>query len=53
VGSRSTPPTPGKRADFVVLSRDIMNVPAPEILEAEVLATYIDGEAVYRAGADE
>src|SRR5690606_3190378 len=39
--------TPGKRADFVVLSRDVMNVPAPEILEAEVVATYVDGRPVY------
>jgi predicted amidohydrolase YtcJ len=39
----------GKRADFVMLSRDIMRVPAPEILQTRVLATYFDGEAVYRA----
>ena len=43
----------GKRADFVILSRDIMSVPAPEILQTRVLATYIDGEPVYRAGAGE
>lgn len=39
--------TPGKYADFVVLSRDIMTVPAREILEAEVVATYVSGERVY------
>lgn len=40
---------PGKRADFVILSRDILEVPAPEILKTRVLATYLDGKAVYRA----
>jgi len=37
----------GKRADFVVLSKDIMEIPAPEILNTDVVATYIDGEAVF------
>lgn len=37
----------GKRADFVVLSRDIMMVPPEEILETEVVATYLDGMAIY------
>jgi predicted amidohydrolase YtcJ len=40
---------PGKRADFVILSDDIMSIPAPEILETRVLATYLDGRPVYRA----
>jgi predicted amidohydrolase YtcJ len=39
---------PGKRADFVMLSRDIMQVPADQILGTEVTATYIDGEKVYQ-----
>ena len=38
---------PGKRADFVVLSQDIMEVPAEEILETQVLATVMDGIVVY------
>jgi len=38
---------PGKRADYVVLSQDIMEIPANEILNTEVLATVIDGEIVY------
>ena len=38
---------PGKYADFVVFSRDIMTGPAPEILETDVVATYLGGEAVY------
>jgi len=37
----------GKKADFVVLDRDIMTVPMEEILGAKVIATVIDGEAVY------
>jgi predicted amidohydrolase YtcJ len=39
--------TPGKRADFVVLSKDIMAIPASEILSTKVLATAIDGRPVY------
>ena len=37
----------GKRADFVVLSKDIMTIPANRILTTKVLATVIDGEVVY------
>ncbi len=37
----------GKFADFVVLSKNIMTVPEKEILNTEVLATYINGKAVY------
>ena len=37
----------GKRADFVVLSRDIMTVPVSEILETEVVATFLDGAPIY------
>lgn len=33
----------GKRADFVVLDRNIMAVPAGEILQTKVLATVLDG----------
>jgi predicted amidohydrolase YtcJ len=39
--------TPGKRADFVVLSRDIMTIPESEILSTKVLVTAIDGRPVY------
>lgn len=38
---------PGKRADFVLLSRDIMTIPAPEILQTQVVATYVGGRRVY------
>jgi predicted amidohydrolase YtcJ len=40
--------TPGKLADFTVLSKDIMSIPAPEILEIEVLMTIVGGEVVYQ-----
>jgi predicted amidohydrolase YtcJ len=39
--------TPGKFADFVILDRDIMTVPASDILGTSVVATYIGGKAVY------
>ncbi len=37
----------GKRADFVVLSKNIMTVPSREILNTHVLATYLDGKRVF------
>lgn len=38
---------PGKLADMVVLSRDILSVPENEILDAEVEMTIVGGEVVY------
>ncbi|KAF8335942.1 amidohydrolase 3 [Cantharellus anzutake] len=38
---------PGKLADFVILSKDIMTVPQQEILEAKVAATVVGGKLVY------
>jgi len=38
---------PGKRADYVVLSQDIMTIPADKILDTKVLATALDGRPVY------
>ncbi|KAK0430387.1 amidohydrolase family-domain-containing protein [Desarmillaria tabescens] len=38
---------PGKRADFVVLSQNIMTVPVSEIMNTKFLATVIDGIAVH------
>ncbi|KAK0226064.1 amidohydrolase family-domain-containing protein [Armillaria fumosa] len=38
---------PGKRADFVILSQDIMSVAVDEILETRVVATVLDGRPVY------
>lgn len=39
----------GKRADFVVLDRDLFAIPSTEINEAKVLMTLIEGEVVYQA----
>lgn len=39
--------SPGKRADFVVLSQDIMSVPAAQILDTNVVATAIDGKVIH------
>ena len=41
--------TPGKWADIVVLSRDIMTVPADSILGTKVLYTIVGGKVVYTA----
>ncbi|KAI9059098.1 hypothetical protein FKP32DRAFT_1614248 [Trametes sanguinea] len=41
--------TPGKLADFVVLSQDIMTVPANNVLSTRVIATVMDGKPVYGA----
>lgn len=37
----------GKKADYVVLSQDIMSVPVEAVLATRVLATVIDGDVVY------
>ncbi len=38
---------PGKLADITVLSRDIMTVPEPEILNTEVLMTIVGGRVLF------
>lgn len=40
--------TPGKLADIVVLSKDILTIPDDEIPETKVLYTIIGGEIVYQ-----
>src|SRR6266704_2241191 len=40
---------PGKLGDLIVLDRDPFARPAAEIAEATVLATYVQGAAVYRS----
>ena len=40
---------PGQLADLVVLTRDIMKTPAPEVLTTTVLRTIIAGRTVYQA----
>ncbi|MFN7924555.1 MAG: amidohydrolase [Bryobacteraceae bacterium] len=39
--------TPGKLADFVVLSKDIMRIPAAEIPSVYAISTVVGGEIVY------
>jgi predicted amidohydrolase YtcJ len=39
---------PGKWADFTLLSKDILSVPDREILEIQVVATYVAGVEVFR-----
>jgi predicted amidohydrolase YtcJ len=44
---------PGKLADVIVLDRDPFAVPPSELGGVSVLATYVEGEAVYRSGDDQ
>ena len=37
----------GKQADFIILDRDIMQVPAQEILDTKVVETWVGGRRVY------
>lgn len=39
---------PGKRADFVITSEDLMKVDSKDLLKIEVVATYLDGERVFQ-----
>ena len=38
---------PGKRADFIVLDKDVMQIDAAEIPSIKVLQTWLDGELVW------
>ncbi len=40
--------TVGKRADLVVLSRDLLAAPPEEILQTKVLLTLLEGKPVWR-----
>jgi predicted amidohydrolase YtcJ len=40
--------TPGKYADFVILDKDIMTIPAEQILDTRVESTWIAGRSVYQ-----
>jgi len=42
--------TPGKLADVVVLSQDLLTVPEEKILDTKVLYTIVGGKVVYEAG---
>jgi predicted amidohydrolase YtcJ len=41
---------PGKLADITVFDRNLITIPEPEILQAEVAFTIIDGKVVYERG---
>jgi len=41
---------PGKWADFVVMEKDLMQIPALDILHNNILATYLAGKRVYPPG---
>jgi predicted amidohydrolase YtcJ len=38
---------PGKLADFIVIDRDILSVPADELKDVKVLQTFVSGQRVY------
>jgi len=38
---------PGRLADFVLLSRDILSIPPEEIVRTRVLATVVGGRVLY------
>ncbi|MFZ6051807.1 amidohydrolase [Halocola ammonii] len=38
---------PGKRADFIILDKDLMSVSEEDVLKTEVLKTFVSGEEVY------
>ena len=42
---------PGKYADFVILSEDILDVPRERFLETKVLETWVGGKRVYTGSA--
>jgi len=42
----------GKRADFVVIDRDLLNCSLDEIKETSVLSTWLDGQSVYESLAE-
>jgi predicted amidohydrolase YtcJ len=42
---------PGKRADFVIIDRDLLECPVDEIKDTRVLQTWLDGRLVYSAPA--
>jgi len=39
--------TPRKLADFIVVDRDVLNVPADELKDVQVLETWVGGQRIY------
>lgn len=42
---------PGKRADFIILDRDLLTCPVDAIKDARVLQTWLEGRQVYASGS--
>jgi len=42
----------GKLADFIIIDRDVLHTPAPQLKEVQVLATYVGGKPVYQRTAE-
>jgi len=42
----------GKRADFIVLDRNLLEIPEDDIVDTKVLKTVVDGRTVFEAGAE-
>jgi len=42
----------GKRADFIVLDRNLLEVPEDDIAGTKVLETVVDGKTVYEVGTE-
>jgi predicted amidohydrolase YtcJ len=40
---------PGKLADFIVVDRDVLSVPADELKDVQVLETWVGGQRIYEA----
>ncbi len=38
----------GKRADFIVFERDIMEIPTEQIPDLKVTETWVDGKRVFK-----
>jgi len=41
--------SPGKRADLILIDRDVLTVSPEEMREAKILWTVVGGKTVYRA----
>jgi predicted amidohydrolase YtcJ len=39
---------PGKRADFIVIDRDLFNMPPADIHKTRVMQTWVGGRSVHR-----
>jgi predicted amidohydrolase YtcJ len=42
----------GKRADFVIVDRNLFEIPASELSDAKVTMTIFDGQTVYQQGSE-